>query len=49
MPFVPEREREEPPELPREILVAGDMAIEYPLDGFGPEVALPPQRFRTIS
>src|SRR5512133_3613072 len=40
VPLVPEREREQPPELARQVLPAGHMAVDQPLDGLGPEETL---------
>src|SRR5436190_23729520 len=42
--LVPEREREQPPELPRPVALPGDVLIEQPPHGLGTEEALPPER-----
>ena len=42
--LVPEREREQPPELPAQVLAAGDVLVEQPRDRRRVEEALAPQR-----
>ncbi len=44
MSLVPEREREQPPELAAQVLAARDVVVDQPGHGLGPEVALAPQR-----
>src|SRR3954462_4319274 len=46
MPLVPQREREQSPELAREVLAARYMGVEDPLHRLGAEVALPSQGLR---
>src|SRR3954470_583057 len=42
--LVPERERQQSPQLAREILAAGDVIVEHARDRFGAEEALTPER-----
>jgi hypothetical protein len=42
VPLVPEREREQPPELAREVLLAAHVPVDHPLHGLRVEEALPP-------
>jgi hypothetical protein len=44
--LVPEREGDQPPELAREILPAGDVSVEKPRDDDRIEEALPPETLR---
>ena len=39
--LVPEREREQPPHLAREVLASGDVVVEHARDGLGLQEALP--------
>src|SRR5205085_8737617 len=41
VPFVPEREREQPPELPRQVLAAPDVVVEHARHSCGLEDTLP--------
>src|SRR5262245_56340204 len=45
VPFVPEREREQPPQLPAQVLAARDVVVDEAPDGVRPEEALPGQPF----
>ena len=44
MPLVPEREREQAPELAREILLPGDVAVDQRAHRLRPEEALAVER-----